>query len=65
MQFFFGLFSFCLKGPNILLSGPNYGSKFNFIGYKNEIKNKKTYGGHKSFFNGRQCLLSGMVGSKW
>ena len=31
---FFWAFSFCLKGPNKLLSGPNYRPKFNFIGHK-------------------------------
>ena len=46
--FFFGLFVFCLKGPNILLSGPNYGSKFNFIGHKK--KKKKNSGWSQIFF---------------
>ena len=43
---FFWNFSFCLKDPNILLSGINYGPKFNFIGYK------ITKGDHKFFFEG-------------
>ena len=34
MSNFFWAFSFYLKGPNILLSGPNYRPKFNFIGHK-------------------------------
>ena len=40
----FWAFSFCLKGPNILLTGPNYEPKFNFINIK------KTKGGHKFIF---------------
>ena len=34
---FFGAFPFCLKVLNILLSGPNYGPKFNFIGHKKDL----------------------------
>ena len=26
-----------MKGPNLLLSGPNYGPKFNFIGHKKKL----------------------------
>ena len=42
-KIFVWAFSFCLKGHNILLSGLNYGSKFNFIGIK------KIESGHKFF----------------
>ena len=56
LKIFFGLFVFCLKGPNILLSGPNYGSKFNFIGHKK--KKKKTLGGPKYFLRVRRQIYN-------
>ena len=38
--FFLETFSFCLKDPNILLSGSNYGPKFNFNGHEKKIEKK-------------------------
>ena len=47
-------FFLLLEMPNILLSGLNYGPKFNSIEHKNKKKKKfkKNQGGHKYFVGG-------------